>query len=171
MTPIATSKKGEFRQIAISPPLSLQVGDVVLSDDLTLSVIRGGVVVETRTIGATSAPVDPAVDVAQTVSSLLFFRSFPVPGIIQTCTDVIVNQSTGVVRVKFANGDEREFATFTDMAAAVAYVDSDPELAQDMLIRKLVANSPDGANMENMVGGSISLDFFAATPVVLTEPV
>jgi hypothetical protein len=169
MTPIATSKKGEFRQIVIDPPLALQVGDLVLSDDETLSVIRGGVVVETRSTSAPSSPVDPAVDVAQTVSSLLFFRSYPVAGIIQTLTDVVVNPDNSLL-VKFADGSSREFISFAEMQSNVAYVDSSATLAQDMLIRKIGINSPDGANLETMVGGSVAIDFNAATPVVLTEP-
>lgn len=173
LPPLAQNPKGEFRQIEFSPPLTLQVGDEVLQVGSQLTVIRAGVVVATRTLSGIGSVVDGPVQAEQEVSSVLYFRSYPVAGVIVTLIDVIKNNTTGTIRFKFANGSDREFPDFTSILSdassiSIEGIDSTPALAENMLILKTIRNSPDGANLENMIGASVAIDFNANVPVVMT---
>lgn len=88
------------------------------------------------------------------------------PGIVSTLTDVV--RSGEIIRFKFAGGTEREFADLPTALAAVEYLDTTEETTQDVLILKTLRNSPDGANLENILGAQCSADFNANSPLVLT---
>jgi hypothetical protein len=99
-----------------------------------------------------------------------FYQEEAMPGLIATQTAVHLNTTTGALRVNFASGNEREWTSVADAKSDVAYLDTDPKTAEDIILAKMFKNSPDNTNLENMVGGSCSIDLAAAVPVVLTEP-
>lgn len=91
------------------------------------------------------------------------------PGQVVTMVDAS-RGANGVVRFNFSNGTQREFADDAAALEDTKYIDTEPKVLEDALILKTYRNSPDGANLENMVGGSVSSDFTASIPIVLTEP-
>lgn len=156
-----------IRRYEVSPPFDHQAGDRYERAGKTVRQVRGGLTVATR---AVTEVVPLAAQWHVGGSSVNeFFEEFHMPGVVQTLVDVIKSNATGVIRFKFADGTEREFPDFEALSAQAAYLDTEGETAQDMLILKTVRNSPDGANLENMVGGSVAIDFSANTPVSLTE--
>lgn len=166
MTITAQSAKGEFRQVEIQP-LSLLPGDQVQQVGNQLIVIRGGQVVATRDLTAESSSAPLTVQDAQTVSKALFFKEFPVAGTVVTLTDVTKNTSTGSVTFKFSNGDQREFATLEQAVTETNYIHTQPTLAEDILIAKSAALSPDGTDLHQLVGVKCAVDVNALQPVTV----
>jgi hypothetical protein len=114
----------------------------------------------TRTVLTAAFFINSAVPFA-------FYREEHMPGTLVTMTDVA--RSGEIVRFKFANGTEREFPTLEAAKSAVEYLDSEDTTGEDALILKAIRNSPDGANLETMIGASFSADFNANVPFVLTQ--
>lgn len=85
-------------------------------------------------------------------------------------TQVQLNQSTGAVTISFSNGVNREYSDIESAKSAVQYLDTQSAVAEDSLILKMFRRSPDGTNLENMVGGAVAINFDADVPFVLTLP-
>ena len=64
---LSRSENGEFYTAHLNQPVQIQVGDEVIRDGNTITVIRGGLVVAVRTFGAAS--VAPVVAEANELSS------------------------------------------------------------------------------------------------------
>lgn len=137
-----------------------------------LQIWRDGVLIEIRTL--TPGPiVEPSpVAIARTISELFIFKETKMPGQNVALTRVQLNQSTGAVTFSFSNGNNREYGSVEDAmnASEIAGLDTSGALAENALILKTFRNSPDGTNLENMVGGSVAVNFNADVPFVLTNP-
>lgn len=164
-----TNIAGEFRQAALNEPLAVAVGDTVQVVGNQVIVSRNGSVIAVRLITGQIEAAPLGAERDEVIDRVMFFWRPPVAGIIVTLTSVIKNQATGVVRFRFSDGSEREYANDAAAKAEVEYLDTEATTAQDALIHKTFRNSPDGTNLENMVGASFSVDFFADRPFVLTQ--
>lgn len=87
-----------------------------------------------------------------------------------TLTRVAHNTTTGVVNLFFSNGSIREYSSWTEMVASVGAVDEVSDTAESILLLKAARSSPDGTNMEAMVGAQVSVNGHASQPVVFTPP-
>ena len=148
------------------PPLP---SDVFTAVGNSMEQRRGGVLVATYNFGQMPRTVLAGVTFINGSSEFAFYREERMPGIISTLVDVV--RSGEIIRFRFAGGTEREFADLPTALGAVEYLDVDETTTQDVLILKTLRNSPDGANLENMVGGSCSSDFNADDPLNVVEPV
>lgn len=166
MTAIAQSTKGEFRQVAIQP-LSLLPGDIVQQVGNQLIVTRNGQVVATRDLTAESTSAPLTIQDAQTVSKALFFKEYPVAGVVVTLTNVSKNTSTGSVAFTFSNGSQRIFDSQEQGVSETNYIHTQPTMAEDMLIAKTFALSPDGTNLHQLVGVKCAVDINANQPVTV----
>ena len=90
------------------------------------------------------------------------------PGVMATLTDVNVNQTTGSITFVFADGG-LQFSSIEQILEQLTF-DTDPDFPKKLLILKAIRNSPDGANLSTMVGGTATADFNAATPIIITPP-
>lgn len=99
-----------------------------------------------------------------------FYKEEQMAGQNIAMTAVAKDDSTGSITYSFSNGAEKEFASFAAVKDSVAYIDTTPDVAIDTLIAKSVKNSPDGTNLENMVGASMAINLSADIPFVLTNP-
>lgn len=87
------------------------------------------------------------------------------PAAAVTLTDVIVNQTTAVIRAKFSDGGELEFQDFASLLATVEDYDTATDHAKNLLLLALIRRSPDGSNLDALNGSSCTIDGQAATPV------
>lgn len=131
-------------------------------------VSRAGNVVAVRLIVGETETVPPAASQEEILTRVLYFWRPPVAGVVATLTDVLKNTSTGVLRFRFSNGNEREFTGGAQAILSTDYLDTSPGLAEDILIRKTLVNSPDETNLTTMVGGKCSIDMNANAPVTVT---
>jgi hypothetical protein len=164
MTLFAQSTLGEHRSYPLSPPLSVLPGDLLTTDGRHVYLIRAGVVIETREISGSGVPVGATpVAAAETLSSVVFFRSTPVPGTSATLVDVNV-AANGDRTYEFGDGTGQ---TMPEIAVAelADSVDATNDLAKKLLIAISHRRSPDGANVSNQVGATITIDCNAASPV------
>lgn len=167
---------GEWHKPTVDPPLAVQIGDVLLPVPGKIEHWRNGIKIGERLLSLPGpvVAINPEdgtpVTATDTLTHLFFFVEKKMPGIIETLTQVTKNQTTGAVHFGFDDID-REFADEATALAAVEYLDTEGQTAQDILILKTLRKSPDFTNLENMVGGSCSLDMQAIVPVVLTEPI
>lgn len=169
LPPLAGNDHGEFRQITFSPSIALAVGDTVRQVGNQLVVIRGGSVVATRSLVGTGTVVDGPVGEARTVSSLLYFRSYPVPGQNVSCIGVQENATTGIVTFKWSDGTADEIGTWDgDVKSVADSFDATADVAKKALMCKAYRNSPDGANKTTQVGASVSVNGLADNPFVYT---
>jgi len=165
--PLAQSQKGEFRQVEILP-VQVLPGDLVQQVGNQILVIRGGNVIATRDLTGPSVSVPMSVTEKQTISKAIFFRSAPVPGTVATLTNVVKNTTSGSIRFIFSNGNDREFSSGAQVMTETDYIDTSSKMAEDVLIRKTLINSPDETNLTTCVGGKCSIDMNATQPFTLT---
>lgn len=78
------------------------------------------------------------------------------------CTSVVVN-ANGRIYVNFASGDQREFASLTEMAELAGAVDSEDAhpTVQMMLIRWWLAQDPEAADVSLIAGRQLTFDLSA----------
>lgn len=167
--PLIQSDKWTWQTAAIDPPLTVLAGDVISEFGGQLLVTRGGVVVETRTIGPVTT-VAAVVTEPSTIRSAVFLKVKPMPGQNVSCTQVRENASTGAVTFDFSSGSNREIADWAGVEFIANSLDSNPTLAEDILIGKAFRASPDGANKTTQVGAQVSVNLTADNPVIYTEP-
>jgi hypothetical protein len=145
-------------------------GDTIKLNGSVIEQRRGASVVATRTYIPPGPSFEPGTTpVKRTISEVYFFEEIKMPGQIVTLLSVNKNNNTGVINFNFSNGSSLEFNSFQALENAVKYLDTEPETCQHALCLKTIRNSPDGANLENMVGASMSADFTAAVPFNLVE--
>jgi len=99
-------------------------------------------------------------------SPFAFYVEEHMPGIVSTLVNV--TRSGDAATFHFAGGVSREFSSLAEALGEVEYLDASQVTSQDALILKTIRNSPDGANLENIIGASFSADFNANVPFVLT---
>lgn len=168
MTILAPTDKGEFRAVALDLPVMVQPGDECRVVGQQLLILRNGNVIATRNLTGPDTAAPLAVTEAKLIDSAIFFRRTPVPGVVSTLTAVVKNLSTGSITFKFSNGNEQEFPSGASAIALTDYLDTTNEVAEHILIRKTMLNSPDETNLTTVVGGKCSIDFNANAPVTLT---
>ena len=165
---LSRSENGEFYTAHLNQPVQIQVGDEVIRDGNTITVIRGGLVVAVRTFGAASvAPV--VAEANELISSVLFFRSNPVAGQSVVIVSVTEHPTSGIIRFKYSNGNEREFPSWAGVGEALGVMDQQSTLAEDILAYKSFVNSPDGTNKTTMTSVNCAVNFQAGTPIALIE--
>lgn len=165
LAPITT--RGEFRQITIAPMVILP-GDVRQIVGNQLLIIRNNTVIATYDLSQSSTPVSLDVLSPELVSQLIYFQEKPIMGQVVTLTDVRKNTATGSITFQFSNGSNREFSDAAQILSETNYLDTAPGVAEDMLIRKTIVNSPDETNLHTMVGAKCSIDLSANQPVTVT---
>ncbi len=165
---LSSSAKGAFYQATLNQPVVLQVGDLVLQDGNQISIVRNGVIVATRTFGPATL-ADTAATSVESISKVVFFRSNPVAGQSVVLVSVTENPATGVIRFRYSNGNEREYANWADVGVQRGPMDQEPALAEDILAYKSFVNSPDGTNKTTMLDVNCAVNFEAGTPIALIE--
>jgi hypothetical protein len=138
----------------------------------TLKVWRGLTLIAERTLvlpgTATESGVIPAT---RDLTSVFYFQEAPkMPGASAVNTNVAVSEA-GVIRFDFSNGDQREFASLTELENAVKKYDTDTAVAEDMVILKAFRNSPDGSNLHTMVNEGVTCDFNGTKPIIFSTEV
>lgn len=166
---LGRDSSGQFFTAPLNAPLQIQVGDEVLRHGNTITVIRGNVVVATRTIGQAQV-ASTSAQFNETVSSVVFFRSHPVAGQSVVLNRVTENATTGVITFIYADGTGVEYPSWADVGSLLGVMDQQPELAQQIIALKSFRNSPDGANKTTMVDVQCAVNFDAGTPIALIEP-
>lgn len=164
----STNIPGEFRQAALNEPLAVQIGDTVQVVGNQVIVSREGQVVSVRVITGEVEAAPLGAERNEVIDKVLFFWRPRVSGQITTLVQVTKNTSTGALLFGFANGNQLEFNDYEQAMATTDYIDSTPQLAQDILIRKTLVNSPDQTNLETCIGAQCAIDMAANVPVVLT---
>lgn len=165
---LGTDNKGRFYKASLNQPVLIQVGDNVLVDGNQLVVTRNGVVVAVRSIGVAEV-ADTSAQFAESVSSVVFYRGFPVAGQSVVMTGVSQNPTTGVVIVRYSNGNQREFSSWAEINQTLGEMDQLPDLAEKILALKAFRNSPDGTDKLTMVNVNCAVNFDAGTPIALIE--
>lgn len=161
---------GTYTEFTLESALVVQPGDVTRIEGDKLRVYRDELLIDERDLIGGNVLTEPPWDVERVFERVYVFVEGPkMPGTIATQTDVIVNQSTGTIRFKFADGSEREFESFAAAVTAVEKYDTSPEVVQDLTILRSLRNSPDGANLETMIGILCASDFTASQPVVFGD--
>lgn len=169
LPPLASNERGEFRQISFSPSIALLVGDTVEQVGNQLVVTRGGTVIATRTLSGMGSVVDGPVQEGRTVSSFLYFRSFPVVGQNVSCIGVTENPTTGVTTFRWSDGTADEIGVWdADVKAVADSFDATADVAKKALVCKAYRQSPDGANKTTQVGAAVSVNGLADNPFVYT---
>ena len=159
-----------IRKTVVATPFPPDVpGDEFRRAGNVIEMVRAGVVIASRPVVLSTQLV--AAERVGPAGIIAFFEEYAMPGQIVTLVAVTKNNTTGSVTFRYSNGDSLEFASWNDAKSAVAYLDTQPLVCEHALVAKTAANSPDGTNIENMVGASMSADFSADVPFVLTEPV
>lgn len=166
---IASQDSGQFYTAPLDAPLQIHIGDEVIRDGNTITVIRGNQVVATRTIGQAQVAIT-AAQYAETVSSVVFFKENPVAGQSVVMTGIQQNQTTGVVLVRYSNGNQREFSSWEEINTSLGEMDQQPDLAEKILALKAYRNSPDGTDKTTMLDVNCTINFDAGTPIALIEP-
>ena len=159
---------GRYRQLDINPPFSMLVGDWIEREGNIVHQMRGGVSVAQRTITAGPDAGPWPLTEARTISSVFLWEGPKVPGIEAVCTKVNVLAS-GQINVTFADGSGRLFTDFAAMKLETENVVTDSEIPQNLIIQKIVARSPDGANLTNQVGSMCAINPSADAYVVYAE--
>lgn len=165
---------GVYRKLTIDPPFSIQAGDICPIDFATGTVfqLRGSSVIDQREVtlpGELIGALPPATSTG-VFAEVIYFQESTVAGQSVSLVSVQLNQSTGSVTWNFSNGVSREYGSVEDAKSAVQSLDTQSQLAEDALILKTFRRSPDGTNLENMVGAAVSLNFDADVPFVMTYP-
>lgn len=166
--PLVQSDKWTWQQAEIDPPLNVLAGDVISELGGQLLVTRGGVVVETRTIGQVTT-VAAVVAEPSTIRSAVFLKARQMPGQSVVCTNV-TEQADGKVNVSFSSGNNIQYQSWADVGTIADELDADPGFAEKILIGKAFRASPGGENKTSQVGAQVSINLLADEPVVYTEP-
>jgi hypothetical protein len=160
---------GEWRQVAFSPPFSVIPGDTFRSEGNTVYQVRGGVDHDVRLITSSVQFTPPAADASQSISNLVFFRSSPMVPASATLVGV-TEAPSGTITFDFSDGASEEFGDWETAVKGLAdTVDADIAAARRILIARSYRLSPNGENKVNTVGGTITIDCAANTPVQFSE--
>lgn len=154
---------GEFRKASLNSPVVVLVGDIATVIGNQLVITRDGAVVATRFIESQESPVPLGAEQVETINHILYFWRPPVQGIIVTLADVTKNTANGEISFTFQN-TTRSFSNVAQIRDATDYIDTQDKLAQDILIRKTIINSPDETNLTTMVGKKCAIDIQANVP-------
>ncbi len=166
---LGVDNKGKFYTAPLNQPVAIRVGDQVLVEGSQLVVVRAGHVIATRTIGAAQVANTDA-EFNETVSSVVFYKGNPVAGQSVVMTGISQNPTTGVVIVRYSNGNQREFASWEEINTTLGEMDQQPDLAEKILALKAYRNSPDGTDKTTMLNVNCTINFDAGTPIALIEP-
>jgi hypothetical protein len=163
------SPSGSWRSYALSPPFTVQSGDIAGVDGDTVYIQRGSVRVKEWTISGPGTPIGATAFAGpELVNKLVLFREKKMPGQNVACTKVVENQTTGAVTFTFSSGNNNEYADWDAVSAVADSLDADPTFAEKLLVAKAFRSSPDGANKTTQVGASVSINALADVPVVYT---
>lgn len=166
MTILAPTDKGEFRAVSLDSPVVVMPGDTCQVVGAQLLVIRNGNVIATRSLTGPDVAASLEVTEQRLIDSAIFFRRDPVPGVVVTLTGVRKLASDAYI-FQFSNGSQREFVDLATATAETNYIHTQPTLAEDILIAKSVAMSPDGTDLHQLVGVKCAIDVNATQPVTV----
>ncbi len=160
--------KGKFYTAPLNQPVTILVGDQVVIENGQLVVVRAGIVVATRSIGAAQV-ADTAAQFQETVSNVLFYKGNPVPGQSVVMTNISQNPTTGVIVITYSNGRQQEYNSWSDIETQLGAMDQEPDLAEKIIALKAYRNSPDGTDKTTMLNVQCAVNFDAGTPIALIE--
>lgn len=157
-----------FREVVLPQAFTLNPGDEVKLAGGMLQVWNGNTIISTFpvTLGPQTS-IGPAAE-SRTIHTLFLVEEVKMPGVTSAITGAERNPNGSIV-VHFSSNN-REFGSFEELMSTVASLDTTTELAEDILLMKLVQRSPDGSNLENMNGGSCTVNRDAAEPVTVNYP-
>lgn len=164
---IARTEKGRWKRAPLSSPVAVLKTDVVEVEDGKAWILRNGHYVDSRDINFAAKTDLTLVPMSEphTLTEVYFWERDPMPSVSATITNSTINQSTGLVRINFSSGDQREFSDFAALQAVAEGIDSSVEMAQDLAILALVRRSPDGSNLDVCNGMCVTIDGAASQPV------
>lgn len=166
---LARSDRHEFFWSPVSPPLTVQPGDILQQIGNQLVVTRYGVVIETRDLSG-AVPLDPSITDQQTLTNAVFVRFKNMPGQNVGLVRVTENNTTGKVTFHFTNGSSSEIESWTAVGDIADKIDANPTFCEELLMARAYRRSPDGAHKTNMVGGGVTSNLLQDIPVVVTDP-
>ena len=85
-------------------------------------------------------------------------------------TQVVVDQVQDKIHVTYDNGETDTLDGFSHLQELAAKAADPNWIAKTVLYAKMVAESPDGANLTTQVGAQVSVNPAADIPVVYTPP-
>ncbi len=85
-------------------------------------------------------------------------------------TNVTKNNDTGAIRIDYDDGTQDLLDNFAQLQEYAARAGDPNWIAKTVLYAKMVAKSPDGANLTTQVGAQVSVNPAADAPVVYTPP-
>jgi hypothetical protein len=129
-----------------------------------LVITRNGSVIATRKIVGPHVAAPLGADHNESINHVLYFWRPPVAGKMATMTNVR-KSATGAITFDYSDGIQLEFTSGANVIEVTDYIDTDPTLAQHILARKALLNSPDETNIETMVGATCAIDCNATQPV------
>lgn len=154
-----------IRKHTVAEALVHQEGDGYAHVGDTIQQIRSGLVIATQPIVATE--ILASSDHVGQNSTLYFYEGFPMP-VSKTVTGTSIGPS-GVVRINFSDGNQRELAgghaEGVDIADAL---DADGDYAERILIAKAYRHSPDGTGLNDIIGSTVTIDSSADVPIQFT---
>lgn len=157
MLPIANNPYGRFVSYTLTPPLALQPGDEVRQLGNTVTVVRNGAVVATRTLTAPTILPPQTITQSQTVSTLLLFKEHQMAATIKC---VSVSYEGGGVQIEFEDGSGRTFNSPADVALSVVGIEA-TDLAKDLLIKAWLYRSSNAADPTWLIGKTLQLNLAA----------
>ena len=166
-----------FYELAMTPPVpmsAVQAGDRFVIDDQTHNALhlRGVTIVSERptnwpgTLVGEAPPVPPNDGIYHLIQG----RVKPMDGVSVALTRVVRNTTTGAVNVFYSADGSEEFESWEAMGASVADMDQTTDFAKKLLKLMAFKSSPNGENMEAMIGAQVSVNRHASQPVVFTPP-
>jgi hypothetical protein len=162
---------GTYRRLPISPPFVMLPGDTIKLNGSVIEQRRGTVIVATRTYTHPGPSYEPGTTPAKrTISEVYFFEETNMPGKTAVLVDASRNNATGEIAFEFSDGSQLTYGSLQNALTAVEYLDSSIDVCHHALILKTIRNSPDGANLENMVGAQFVVDFNADRPCTMIYP-
>lgn len=155
-----------YRKIDFSPPFVQQVGDIFPIDFAAGKIfqLRAGAVIAERHLALPGLSLgdNPPATFAGSVHSVVYYQE--TRPMTKTVTNVSVG-GTGLVTFKFSDGQSRDVPTHADGVALADTLDVDGNLTENLLIAKAYRHSPDGTDLQAIVGSTATIDTAAANPV------
>lgn len=148
-----------IREFTVDPPFAHQGGDVYAREGFTIRQIRNGAIVDTRTTVGTVLTAQ--VHVGDSQVTTFFEEMGPVT---KTVTNVGVGAGTEVV-FTFSDGNQRAVGSHALGVELANEFDADAAMAERALIAKAYRHSPDGTDIDAIIGSTITVDSYAETPI------
>lgn len=163
-TNLAQTTSGEWRQLAIDPPLHTLAGDQIRVVENQILQVRNGNVIAIRDLGP-STVFDATITDNQTLSSAIYFRNKNMAGIALTLVDVQTTGNSVLASFSDSTSLETDLVTLQQNAASV---NQNTELCKQLLLAALIARQPNLNDANAISGSTVSIDMAGSNPIVFT---